>query len=376
MTICYLSPGSVPLPPAPSTSVEIYASNLAITMSRHHPVVLYGKGRSRLLHSHNLTTRTFVTRGGLPYVRQALSHLKQLSRNPRILQVENRVAFIPAVKRAFPNSPVILNLHSNVLIQSLPLSTVNQSLRQMDALVVNSRYLKHFLLAKYPVLSADKVHVIPPGIDVRKFPSRYSEKGRSVRQIMRQRLGVAGTQKVILYVGRFIPRKGITVLLEAFRQVHEQHPDSELWIIGGKPNQASDFHRSVRQKAQGLPVRFLGFINQSRLPAYYLAADVFACPSQQPESFGMVNLEASATGLPVVASNAWGLRESVKDGVSGVLVRDYTNPAAFANAIHSFFVTPSRLDELGRRASVWVRKDCSWEKTALRFQQLYRKLRG
>jgi spore coat protein SA len=372
--ICYLSPGSVPLPPSPSTSVEIYASNLAKAMSRHHQVTLYGKGRSHIKKEHHLTTRTFVTRGGLPYVRQALLHLKQQPRSPRIIQVENRVAFIPTVKRSYPNTPVILNLHSNVLIQSLPLATVNHSLRMIDALVVNSRYLKQFLLAKYPVLSADKVHVIPPGIDVRKFPSRFSEKRRQVRLNMRQRLGVAGNKKVILYVGRFIPRKGITVLIDAFRRVHDQHPDSELWIIGGKANTSSNFHQTVRRKAQGLPVRFLGFINQSRLPAYYLAADVFACPSQKPESFGMVNLEASATGLPVVASDAWGLRESVRDGVSGALVRDYTKPAAFAEAIHGLIASPKQLDEIGYSAREWVRTDCSWEKTAYRFQSLYSKL--
>ncbi|MGZ4031674.1 MAG: glycosyltransferase family 4 protein [Tumebacillaceae bacterium] len=375
MRICYLSPGSVPLPPAPSTSVEIYVWNLAKAMSRNNQVLLYGKGTSRTKRLNNLTTRTFVTRGGLPYVRQTLQDLKRKPSSSQIIQVENRVAFIPAVKHAYPHTPVILNLHSNVLIQSLPRSTVHHSLRTMDAMVVNSRYLKQFLLAKYPVLQASQVHVIPPGIDVTKFPSRFTERGQQLRSNMRRSLGVPGHKKIILYVRRFIPRKGISLLLDAFRQVHDKHPESELWIIGGKPSTSSDFHHTARNKAQGLPVRFLGFINQSRLPAYYLAADIFVCPSQKPESFGMVNLEASATGLPVVASDAWGLRESVKQGVSGVLVKDYTNPAAFAEAIQDLLANPTRLDQLGHSARHWVASECSWEKTASRFHTLYQRLR-
>ena len=89
----------------------------------------------------------------------------------------------------------------------------------------------------------------------------------------------------------------------------------------------------------------------------------------------MVNLEASASGLGVVASADWGIREAVKQGVSGVLVDDYRRPAAFAEAIHYLLDDPQQLDRLGQSGHEWVSEHFSWARTAEQFLALYRQLK-
>ncbi|MGB8955184.1 MAG: glycosyltransferase family 4 protein, partial [Tumebacillaceae bacterium] len=263
MRIGLLSPGSLPLPPARCTSVEIYAAHLARELSRHHPVTLYARGAKRRVRVRgDLTTRTWKTRGGTPYVRLVAEDLE--TNTPSLLQIENRIPFVLPLKKALPRVPLVLNLHSNVLIQGLPRKLVDRSLKRVDALVVNSEYLKQFLLSRYPVLREHQVHVIHPGIDLAHFPSRFSAPGQRLREKTRARLGVREEKKVLLYVGRYIPRKGIGELLDAFADVHRQHPNTELWIVGGNPSGKGDFHQEMRGKAAGLPVRFLGFIRQDR----------------------------------------------------------------------------------------------------------------
>lgn len=89
----------------------------------------------------------------------------------------------------------------------------------------------------------------------------------------------------------------------------------------------------------------------------------------------MVNLEASASGLAVVASGDWGIREAVKQGVSGVLIDEYQRPAAFAEAIHNLLDDPQQLDRLGRSGHEWVCEHFSWARTAEHFLALYRQIK-
>ncbi|TCP52437.1 spore coat protein SA [Tumebacillus sp. BK434] len=364
MTICCIAPGTFPFPPAPCTSVEIYLWHLARELSRTEPLLLYGK--------------TDAVRADTPvsYLRHVLREVKQHSSPPALFHVENRIPFVVPIKKRFAQTPLVLNLHSNVLIQDLSPLTLRMSLSRLDALVVNSRYLQGDLLARYPVLPKEKVHVIQPGIDLTQFPSRFSPTGAALRAKVRARHQIADDQQIVLTAGRFTPRKGIAELLDAFRLVHTAQPQSVLWIIGGRPrDERHPFHTLLREKAAGLPVRFFGFLPHDRLPAYYAAADLFVCPSQQPEAFGLVNLEASAAALPVVATGRWGLCESVAQDVSGRLVEAFADPAAFAWEIGRLLDDPQGAAQLGVSGRNWVERRFSWERTARQFRALYARVR-
>ncbi|MHB8170044.1 MAG: glycosyltransferase [Thermincolia bacterium] len=91
-----------------------------------------------------------------------------------------------------------------------------------------------------------------------------------------------------------------------------KYPSLQLWIVGGKPQpKKNPFHQKILTLAKGLPIRFFPLLPHGKMHGFYLATDLFVCPSQLPEAFGMVNIEAASCGLPSVGSNAWGIRESI-----------------------------------------------------------------
>lgn len=370
MSICVISPGAAPLPPAAGTSVELYIWQVARELSRRRPVTVYAKGwRSEQCQREAVTVRTFAVSGEPEYLRRLLRALKR--QQPQLVQVENRVAFVPAVKKAVPQAKVILNLHSNVLIQRLPRRVVRRALASLDALVVCSEFLKRDLLARYPQLRRTPVYVVYPGVSSRQFPSRFESVGQQLRQAARARFQLPAGNRVILSVSRFIPRKGIGQLIDAFRVVYRRFPRAELWIVGGRPRGKSRFHQIIRRKAEGLPVRFFGFVRNGRLPAFYAAADVFVCASQLPEATGLVTMEAGSSGVPMVISGKWGIPEVAP---ASRKVRGYRRPREFATEILDLLLHPAAAEGLGRQAARRMAADFSWGKTAAGLDRIYREL--
>ncbi len=382
MVLCCLSPGGFPFPPARCTSVELYLWHLARELAKQEQVLLYGhatanEGRTT---TGNLTLHTFPHTDSLTYLRALLTDLRQNvadhTCSPSVFHVENRLSYTPALKRLFPDTPILLNLHSNVLLESLPHELVQKSFRCVDALVLNSNYLQADLLARYPFLPKEKVTVINPGIDLAQFPEPCSERGVALRSTMRAQLCVGPDRTVVLSVARLAPRKGIAELIDAFQIVQTERPNCELWIVGGRPrDHKNSYVRSLIAKAASLPVRFFHHVPQAHLPAFYAAADLFVCPSQQPESFGLVNLEAAAAGLPVIASGRWGLIESVGANAGGRLVEAYRTPAAFAAELKTLLASPELRRQAGTAGRRFVEQRFSWCKTAQQFQALYQHMR-
>ncbi len=179
----------------------------------------------------------------------------------------------------------------------------------------------------------DKVCTVPPGVDLDLFFPRD-------RADARRRLGLEADARIILFVGRVDPIKGIETLLQAVRQLATlPGPPPTVVFIGGEVDEQGrpmGALATVASEAADLGVadqfRFIGSQPQDQLPYFYAAADVVAVPSRY-ESFGLVAVEAMASGTPVVASNAGGLTFTVEDEVSGLLVPPQ-QPEALAAALH------------------------------------------
>lgn len=167
-------------------------------------------------------------------------------------------------------------------------------------------------------ISADKIEVIPVGVDTAAFRPYH------VRSVRKQ-LGLAIDCPLVLYAGRLEWRKGIGTLVKAMAELVKTWPTAKLYIIGGgssKTGQALD--ADERERLKGIinslnlqdNVHFLGARPQTALPKYYAAADVCAVPSYY-EPFGIVPIESMACGTPVVASRTGGMRYTVEDEVTG-----------------------------------------------------------
>src|SRR5262249_50086168 len=133
----------------------------------------------------------------------------------------------------------------------------------------------------------------------------------------------------LLWVGRLDPQKGFPVAVEAFGALAEDLAD--LWfVVVGEGQELAALSRLSRPARQR--VKLVGRVPHERLPGYYKGADVFASPALGQESFGLVLVEAMASGVPVVASDIAGYREVVRNGLDGMLVPP-GDPQALATAV-------------------------------------------
>ncbi len=189
------------------------------------------------------------------------------------------------------------------------------------ALIVLSDAFRDVLIAKYGIPS-QRVHVIPPGVNLQVFtPGEQSGA--------RQRLGLPRDGWIAACVRRLVPRMGIDVLLEAWRSLAE-HPQSQpsLLLIAGDGDRRDALSARASELGLGESVRFLGRISDADLVTLYQAADVSLVPSLVLEGFGLVVIEALACGTPVIVTDAGGLPESVRP-----LDRSLVVPAGDSQAI-------------------------------------------
>jgi glycosyltransferase involved in cell wall biosynthesis len=180
--------------------------------------------------------------------------------------------------------------------------------------------------------------VIPNAVDDRRF--RPDVDGAPVRE----RLGIPPGRSMILLVGRIVPHKGIEHLIEAARDV----PNAQF-VIAGTGSSLPAMKRLTRALRVADRVRFIGRVSEARLPELYAACDVFVLPSvSRLEAFGIVALEAMATGKPVVVADIPGVRDVIEDGREGLLA-DPVNPSDLATKINRVLRDPEMRREMGRR---------------------------
>jgi phosphatidylinositol alpha-1,6-mannosyltransferase len=206
---------------------------------------------------------------------------------------------------------------------------------------------------------------VPPGVDTETFHPDVD--GAAVRR----RLGL-GDRPTVVCVSRLVPRKGQDLLIRALPRIRARVPDAQLLIVGGGP----DMPRLQRLAAEfgADQVVFTGSVPQEDLPSYFAAGHVFAMPCRtrrgglDVEGLGIVYLEASATGLPVVAGDSGGAPDAVLEGETGYVVggRDVT---AVADRVADLLSDPATATALGRRGRAWVEADWRWDVQANRLRQ-------
>lgn len=217
-----------------------------------------------------------------------------------------------------------------------------------------------------------KIEVIPCGTDLEKF-------GNISRLEARQQLGIDPEAKVVLYVGRFDPRKGIETLVRAVAKSSLRDQGNLRLIIGGgsRPGQSDGKERDrigslVSELGLGPITIFPGRLGDSNLPQHYAAADVCVVPSHY-EPFGLVPLEAMASRTPVIASSVGGLKFTVVPEVTGLLVPP-KDELGFAAAIDRILSDPAWRNQLGETARQRVEIAFSWQSVAANLGQLYTSL--
>lgn len=235
----------------------------------------------------------------------------------------------------------------------------------LDRVVAATDYEQRLLRQIYGV-PRSRVEVIPLGVD----PERFHPGSR---EVARATLGLADDAQVVVAVGRIEPLKGLDILIRAAAQLTERSR-LKLLVVGGDEAARPEFDRlTAIAEEVGVDdlVTFVGAVDHEELPDYYRAADVVVMPSFS-ESFGLVAVEAMASGVPVVVSRVGGLASTVADGRTGYLV-PWRCPEPFAEKIELLLRNRQLRDALGA-AGVERMRDFSWESVADRLVVLYDEL--
>jgi len=211
-------------------------------------------------------------------------------------------------------------------------------------------------------LPHDKVTVIPNGVEVSTFNLNIN------REEVKRRYGIKPNERIVLFIGRLVPQKGVDMLIKAVPLIIQRHRDARI-LIAGDGWSRTYLEELVKSMNLGDHVRFLGFISDWELADLMVAADVLVVPSVY-EPFGIVALEGMAAGTPVVATNIGGLSEIIEHDRTGVLVYP-RNPESIAWGVNRVLSDHKYADWLVRNARRKVLEAYSWEEIAKRTVEVY-----
>lgn len=376
--VAIVTPGSFVIPSGKSSSVELVVEQTASRINSHVRLVVLGR-LSRLPASQE--------RQGVRYVRVAAPSPKQYIRNvsrklavlrPQVIQVENRPRFVRYLRQRYPQTRIWLSLHSVTFVSKphIGLKELRQCLAAADRIVVNSRFLKERIELKAQD-AAHKIVVNHLGVDTGRFVSRWSPEGAAKREMMLHRHGWQD-RKIIMYVGRLIPMKGVHRLLEAMPRIIGQVPNALLLVVGSAyygSRRITPYVQRLHRMGAKLKrhVRFIPFVPHEEVDEWFRLADVLVVPSANKEAFGLVNVEAMASGVPVIATRAGGMKEIVEEGVTGRTLQLSSLGTELAPAVTSLLQDDEEVRRMGEKSMDRVMKHFTWEHTAARLLELYRR---
>ncbi|MEU6733147.1 glycosyltransferase family 4 protein [Streptomyces physcomitrii] len=275
----------------------------------------------------------------------------------------------PALRRAGARRLVATTHGHEAAWAQLPVS--RGLLRRIGAGTDTLTYLGEYTRSRIagalgPEAAARMAH-LPPGVDEKTF--HPGSGGAEVRA----RLGLS-ERPVVVCVSRLVPRKGQDTLIRAMPRILAGHPGAVLLVVGGGPYE-KELRRLAERTGVAASVHFTGAVPWAELPAHYGAGDVFAMPCRtrrgglDVEGLGIVYLEASATGLPVVAGDSGGAPDAVLDGETGWVVRGGSVEET-AERVGMLLADPELRERMGRRGREWVEEKWRWDLLADRLRQL------
>ncbi len=268
-----------------------------------------------------------------------------------IVHIHNLSQFVPVIKYLNPQTKIVLHMHCEWLNQ-LNYKALARRLFHADLIISPSEYISEQVRQRFPQF-ASRCQTIYNGVNVERFLDTSAKQNH-------QKQG-----KKLLFVGRVCPEKGSHILLEAFKQVRAEYPETQLTMVGPMgvipyeylvgvtddpvvaelaqfhqdnswitylKNTIAQFTGKENQPKTPKPVNLTGPQPPSQLANYFRQADIFIFPSICQEAFGMPIAEAMVAGVPVVATQAGAFPELVEDGKTGILVKR-SDADALARAI-------------------------------------------
>ena len=241
----------------------------------------------------------------------------------------------------------------------------------VDVVTYLSEYQRTRIGAVLSPQAAARMAQLSPGVDTDRFRPEHRTSGEVAE--IRKRYGLTD-RPVAVCISRLVPRKGQDTLIRAWPAVKRAVPGAALLIGSGGPYR-KDLERIARETGVEQDVIFTGPVPWEELPLYFAAGDVFAMPCRtrraglDVEGLGIVYLEASATGLPVVAGDSGGAPDAVLEGRTGFVV-DGRDLDAVTDAVGRLLDDHALRDRMGAAGRAWVEQTWRWDVIAARLDEL------
>ncbi|RLI21194.1 glycosyltransferase family 1 protein [Candidatus Bathyarchaeota archaeon] len=237
---------------------------------------------------------------------------------------------------------------------------------EASKVIVTSNSMKHEVCGHFH-LPWEKVEMVPNGIEIEKFNIPVD------RVAVRGRYGVSPNEKLILYVGRLVPQKGVEYLIQAVPMIASRYPNAKFIIVG--EGWLRDYLESLAQSTgQRWRITFTGFVPDHEAIALMKSADALVIPSVY-EPFGIVALEGMTAGVPVIASQVGGLAEIIEHDKTGVFIYP-RNPESLAWGVDHVLSNPGHAEWLVKNAHEKVKEMFSWNVIAERTVEIYKSVLG
>jgi phosphatidylinositol alpha-1,6-mannosyltransferase len=275
----------------------------------------------------------------------------------------------PALRRAGVQRAVALTHGHEAGWAALPgaRSLLHRIGDSVDVVTYLAEYFRVRMARALSPEAAARMVRLAPGVDIRAF--RPGAGGSEVRE----RLGLTG-RPVVVCVSRLVPRKGQDTLIRAWPRVRAAVGDAVLLVVGSGPY-GSDLRRLADQVGVADCVTFAGAVPWEELPAYYDAGDVFAMPCRtrrrglDVEGLGIVYLEASATGLPVIGGDSGGAPDAILEGETGYVVPGRSTDV-LADRLIELLSDPRRARAMGEKGLAWIDREWRWDLVASRLEAI------
>lgn len=268
------------------------------------------------------------------------------------------------------NKKVVLMMHGAEIFVRGKDPVLRFVLKNADCLICNSKYTEQKTLAVYP----HQNHVvIPPGVDLHRFYPQCRVPD------LRKLLNIAEEDVFVLSIGKFIPRKGIEILIEAFNIIVKQRKITGIKLrIGGRGPLQLKYQSMIDGHGLNNFISFLGYIPDDDIASFYTAADIFVLPAivderGDTEGLGVVLLEANACKTPVIASKVGGIVDAIQDGENGFFAEP-KNSLDLAEKIIKMASDRSLRQTMGQNSRKFVERHYNWKEIAVKIIDLYHSL--
>ena len=378
--VALIGPELYPIPPIRGGAAELWIEKTSRELKRYRPIIFSpadpelplkeqsgGVDYFRIpVHRFKRTVYGWFNAFPRDYEKKIAAFLGTI--DPDVVHIHNRPLLVAYFRKRFPRKKIILHMHNLYNYLGRLERPSGPFINEADLFLGCSRFVVEAEKNRLAVGTPGQA-VLYNGVDTQAFRPLWLDPEETRKA--RERQGLVG-KKVVLYAGKIREAKGVGVLARAMGEVFQRDPEA-VWVLAGgtgfgyqRENKKTDFSERLRMELAPWRdrVRFLDFIRPQEMPAVYLLGDVFVAPSQLQEGLGLVFLEASAVGLPIISTRQGGIPEVVVHEKTGLLLTRKEDVSELTEKILALLREPEYRRQLGERGRQSMEDHFSWTRIA------------